>query len=110
MQSHLGDIHGAIIFGAPASRFLNVLVVNFSLDTQKNSVRGESISMKLTRLLLGCPVVACAWRFLHLCDNDADLDTPICVYFERKGAVGKSVTSTHLVDILQLWAGNIGFA
>ena len=110
MQSHLGDIHGAIIFGAPASRFLNVLVVNFSLDTQKSSFLVESISMELTCLLLGCPVVACARRFLHLRDNDADLDTTICVYFERKGDAGKSVNITHLVAHLCLWAGNIGFA
>ena len=31
------------------------------------------------------------------------------VYFERKGAKGKSVTSTHLVALLMIWAGKIGF-
>ena len=60
-------------------------------------------------LILGYPVVACAQSFLHLHDNDADLDMPICVYFERKGDVVKSVTSTHLVALLWLWVGNIGF-
>ena len=70
---------------------------------------GESISIEQTCLLLGFPVVACARRFLHLCNNDADLDIPICVYFEHKGAMGKSVTSTHLLALLRLWAGKIGF-
>ena len=58
------------------------------LDTQKNSVQGESISMKNARLPSGCPVVACARCFLHLRDHDADLNTPMCVYFERKGTEG----------------------
>ena len=66
--------------------------------------------MKLTRLILGFPVVACTCRFLHLRNNNAELDTPICVYFKRKGAAGKSVTSTHLVALLRLWYGNIGFS
>ena len=104
------DSRGTIPFDAPASRFLTALVVTLSLDTQKHYFRGNSISMKNTRLLLGCPVVACARRFLHLCDNDDDLEIPKCVYFEHKGAVGKSVTGTHLVDILWLWSGKIGFA
>ena len=43
--------------------------------------------MENTSLILGYPMVACAQRFLHLHDNDADLDMPICVYFERKGDV-----------------------
>ena len=75
------DAYGAISFDALASRFLNALVVTFFLDTQKNSVRGESISMENTHLILGCPVVAFARRFLDLRDNNADLDMPMCVYF-----------------------------
>ena len=82
------DACGAIPFDAPTSRFLNELVVTLFLDTQKNSVCRESISMELTRLLLDCPVVACTHRFLHLRNNNTDLDTPICVYFDRKGAAG----------------------
>ena len=38
-------------FDPPVSRFLNVLVVILFLEIQKNSVRGESIYMELTRLL-----------------------------------------------------------
>ena len=85
-------------------------MVTLSLDTQKHSVRGESVTMELNRLLLGCPMMACAWRFLHLRNNNADLEMPICVYFKRKGAVGKSVTSTHVVALLRIWAGKIGFS
>ena len=99
-----------IHFDAPDSRLLNALVVNLFLDTQKNSVGGESISMDNTCLQLGCPVVACARRFLHLRNNDADLNTPMCVYFEHKGEEGKYVTSNHLVALLRLWAGKIGLA
>ena len=80
------------------------------LDTQKHSVQGESISMDNTCLPLVCFMVACTRRFLHLRNNDADLDIPMCVYFERKGAEGKSVTSTHLLALLQIFSSKIGFA
>ena len=62
------DTRGTIPFDAPDSRFIQSLVVTFFLDTQKNSVRGESISIENTYLPLGCPVMACARRFLHLRD------------------------------------------
>ena len=65
--------------------------------------------MELTCLFLGCPVVSCARHLIHLRDNDADLDTPMCAYFERKGDAGKSVTRTHLGTLIQLWTENIGF-
>ena len=58
----------------------------------------------------GCPVMVCTRRFLHLSDHGADLNTPMCVYFERKGAEGKSVTSNHFVALLKLWADKTGFA
>ena len=104
------DGRGTIPFNSPDSCFINALVVNFSLDTQKNSARGESLSMENTCLTLCFPVVACAHHFLHLHNNDADLNTPMCVYFGCKGAEGKSVTSIHLVALLRRWAGKIGFA
>ena len=83
-------------------------MVTLCLDTQKKYVWGEFISIENTHLLLGCPVVACARRFLHLRDNDADLDMPIRVYFERKGAVGESVISSQFVALLRIWADKIG--
>ena len=70
--------HGTIPFNSPASRFLNTLVVTLFLETQKHSVRGESIIMDNTRLILGFSVVTCAWRFLHLHKNDADLNMLLC--------------------------------
>ena len=54
--------------------------------------------------------MAYAWRFLHLRDHDADLNTRMCVYFNRKGAEGKSITTYHLVALLRLWASKIGYA
>ena len=104
------DARKAIPFKSPASLFLTALVVDLFLNTQKNSFHGESIIMENNRMLLGRPVVACTRRYLHLHDNEADLGMPICVYFDRKGGVGKSVTSNHLVALLRLWVGNIGFA
>ena len=104
------DTWGTIPFDAPDSRFLQALVVTFFLNTQKNYVRGESISMGNTCLLLGCPVMACARRFLHLRYHGADLNTPMSVYFKRKGAEGKSITTSHLVALLRLCTSNIGYA
>ena len=104
------DTRGTIPFDAPASRFLQALVVTLFLDTQKNSVRGESISMENTCLPSGCPVTACSRCFLHLRGHDADLNTPMCVYFEHKGTEGKSVTTSHLVARLRLWTSKIGYA
>ena len=96
------DACGAIPLDSPASRFLNALVVILFLDTQKYSIRVNSISMDLTCLLLGCPVVACTCCFLCLHDNGPNLDTPVCVYFEHKGAArNPSPEST--------WCPSIGF-
>ena len=96
------DTRGTIPFDAPDSRFLQALVVTLFLKTQKNFVRGESISMENTYLPSGYPVMTCARRFPHLQDHDADLNTPMCVYFERKGAEGKYVTTSHLMALLRL--------
>ena len=104
------DTRGAIPFDAPDYHFLQALVVTLFLDTQKNSVRGKSISMENTCLPSGCPVMAWARRFLHLRGHDADLNTPMCVYFERKGAEGKYVTTSHFVALLRFWTSNIGYA
>ena len=104
------DNRGTIPFDAPNSWFLQSLVVTLILDTQNDSVRGESISMENTCFPSGCPAMACARHFLHLCGHDADLNTPMWVYFEHKGAEGKSNTTSHLVALLRLWASKIGYA
>ena len=66
--------------------------------------------MENTCLPSGFPVIAGVRLFLHLRSHDADFNNPMCVYFERKGAEGKSVTTSHLVALLQLWASKIGYA
>ena len=104
------DTRGSIPFDTSDSRFLQALVVTLFLDTQKHSVRGKYISMENTCLPFGCPIVECPRHFLHLHCHDADLNIPMCVYFEHKGAKGKSVTTSHLVAILPLWASKTGYA
>ena len=107
MQFH--DAHGIIPFDAPAVRFRRATAVTLYLDNQKNGVRGESITMELSGIPFGCAVSAAVERFLHLRENDADLDTPICTYFPSGRSTGKSITSTNVVQILRLWAAHIGF-
>ena len=79
------------------------------LDTQKNSIHGESITMKATGITFGCAVGAAAERFLHLWLHLVDLDTPICTDFSSGRIEGSSFTSRHVVATLRLWAGHIGF-
>ena len=66
--------------------------------------------MENTCLPSGFHVTACARRFIHLRGHDAYLNTPMCVYFERKGAEGKYITTSHLVDLFRLWTSKIGYA
>ena len=61
----------------PDKIFLAADAVTLFLDTQKNSVRGESVTMEATRLQHGDPVVAAARRFIHLRNYNAPPDTPI---------------------------------
>ena len=65
--------------------------------------------MEATDLAHGDPVSAADWRFLHLFSHQADSDTTICTYFLTKGALPKSVTSTHIFSLLQLHAAKIVF-
>ena len=103
------DAAGILPFDAPAARIRRATAVTLYLDTQKNSTRGESITMEATGIPFGCAVGAAAERFLHLRNNDADLDTPICTYFPSNRGTGKSITSSNVVQILRLWAAHIGF-
>ena len=56
MQFH--DAWVILPFQSSAQKFRQITVVTFFLDTQKNSVWGESISMESTCLDFGCPVRA----------------------------------------------------
>ena len=103
------DARGVIPFDAPAARIRRATAVTLYLDTQKNSVRGEAITMEASGIPFGCAVGAAAERFLHLRLHNADLDTPICTYFTSAQSEGASVTSSNVVATLRLWAAHIGF-
>ena len=103
------DASGILPFDAPALRIRRSVAMTLYLDTQKNSIRGESITMEATGINVGCAVGVAAERFLHLRLHCVYLDTPICNYFSSGRSEGSSVTSRHVVDILRLWAGHIGF-
>ena len=90
-------------------RIIRATEVNLYLDTQNNSIRRESITMEVTEITFGCAVGAAAESFLQLWLHCVDLDTPICTYFSSGRSEGDSVTSRHVVAILRLWAGHIGF-
>ena len=98
----------AIPFDALRRNFLCAKAVTLFLDTQKNLVRGESITMEVNCLMFDCPVHVVVNRFLYLCDHKVDLDTPICTLYNLLDAPEQSVTSKDLVAILQLWAAKIG--
>ena len=107
LQFH--DASGILPIDAPVLRIRRPKVVTLYLDTQKNSVRGESITMEATGIAFGCAVGAAAERFLNLRLHCVDLDTPICTYFSSGMIEGSSVTSRQVVAILRFWAGHIGF-
>ena len=58
--------------------------------------------MEATGLLHGDPVPDCARRYLHLWNNNAPPNTPICTYYVSMGAAPKSMTGTNILEIL--WA------
>ena len=107
MQFH--DASGILPIDAPVLRIRRSKVVTLYLDTQKNSVRGESITMEATGIAFGCAVGAAAERFLNLRLHCVDLDTSLRIYFSSGRNEGSLVTSRHVVAILRLWAGHIRF-
>ena len=107
LQFH--DDQGVIPFDAPDARFLAALAVTLFLDTQKNSVRGESSTMEATGLPHGDPVVAAAQRFLHLRHHQAPLDTPICTYYATSVTAASSVTGREITSTLRHCAAKMGY-
>ena len=93
------QFHGAsgiLTFDAPVPRIRWATAVNLYLDTQKNSIRGDSITMEATEIIFGCAVGAAAEPFLHLRLHCVDLDTPICNYLSSGSSEGYSVTSRNV--------------
>ena len=105
MQFH--DSRGIIPHDAPDAEFLAAWAVTLFLDTQKNSVRGESSTMEATGLTNGDPVVAAAHRYLHLRRHNAPPETPICTYYTQ--AIPCSVNSRQVTALLRATATKIGF-
>ena len=98
MQFH--EKEGVIPHDAPTKVIIQARAVTLFLDTQKNSVRGDSTTMEVTDLKQGNPVSAAAQRFLHLRQHNPYLDTTVYSYFTATGAFPKSVTSTNIVSLL----------
>ena len=65
--------------------------------------------MEATELSHGDPISATAWRFLYLHSHHSNPNTMIFSYFLAKGALPKSVTSTHIVSLLHLHPASICF-
>ena len=109
MDLQFHDADSFILHDAPSKTFICAQAVTLFLYTQNNTVQGESTTMEATDLSHSDLVSAAAWRFLHLCSHQADPDTTIYSYFLNKGALPKSVTSTHIISLFRLHANNIGF-
>ena len=107
LQFH--DASGILHFYASALCIRQATEVTLYLDIQKNSIRGESITMEEAGITFGCTVGAAAERLLHLRLHYVELDTPICNYFSSGGSEVSSVTSLHVVASLFLWMGHICF-
>ena len=103
------DECGPIPLDAPASQILAALSVTLFLDTQKNSVRGESTTMERTGIPFGDPVVAAGHRFLHLRQHGASPDTPICSYFTPSNSTPSSITGRDITSSLRQCAAKIGY-
>ena len=65
--------------------------------------------MEATGITFGRAVGAAAERLLHVQLHCVDLDTTRCTYFSSGRSEGSSVTRRHVVTILRLWEGHIGF-
>ena len=99
---------GVLPFDAPAAEKRRAIAVTLFLDNQKNAVWAESITMKASEVLFGCAVGGAASPFLHLRRHRADLDTPLCTYYNVLGGAGKSISGSNIVAFLRLWAGKLG--
>jgi hypothetical protein len=108
------DELGILPLSAPSSRFLRAHSITLFLDTQKNSVRGESVTMEANDLPHGNPVAAAARRFLHLRAHHASPTTPICTYYSASSGTSPPppptcVTSRRITATLRKIAGILGF-
>ena len=107
MQFHDGN--GVIPPDADAYVFLAALAITLFLDTQNNCLHGESSTMDSTCPLRGDPIPACAWRYLHLRNNNVLPNTPYYDYYVLVDAAPKSVTVSNTVELLRAAAKRFDF-
>ena len=93
----------------PDEDFLDAWAVTLFLDTQKNCVRGESISMEALGLLHTDEVTAATRRYIHLRAHNAAPDTPICSFFIPHSSDPVSITSKHITTTIRAEAQTNGF-
>ena len=82
------DASGILPIDSPVLCIRWATAVTLYLDTQKNSICRESITMEATGITFGCAVGAAAEHFLYLRLHFVDLDTPICNYFSSGNIEG----------------------
>jgi len=80
--------------------------VGMEFDTQKNGVRGEVIGLGRSGDAFFCPVLALTRRVLHLRLNNANLNTPIYVYFHNTQQF--HVNTKHLTTLLRTTVASFG--
>ena len=90
----------------PLDLLPNVSFVLYTFTTQKNSVRGEVIGLGRSGHPHFCPVAATCSRVLHLQQNNAPPDTPVCLFYANQQA--HYVTSDDITMMLQLAVRSIG--
>jgi hypothetical protein len=93
--------HGIIPQYTPDHIFLFTKAFTLFLDTQKNSVQGESSTIESTGVLHGDLVLANAHMHLHLRANHAPPDIPICSYYHTPSSLAKSIRSHQITSILR---------
>jgi len=79
--------------------------VTLEFTTQKNSVKGEKISMGRSPNPSVCPVCAAWRRIAHLRTNGAPDDTPIYTYYANHSA--KSITTAMMTRALRTAAAAV---
>ena len=97
----------------PAEHFSRATQIVLTLDNQKNSIRGETVSHFRSKSAAACPVKAGINIFLRLCDQGCAPTTPISDYPSDHGL--RSVSASNIsafirAECLRVGAARLGFA
>jgi hypothetical protein len=90
----------------PLALLSQVCFVLYTFTNQKNSVRGEIIGLGRSGHPHFCPVAATCARVLHLRQNHAPPDTPLCLFYANHNA--HFVTSADITMLLRSAVRAIG--